>query len=450
MKSVGAAFLMRLATFPVTAAATLLTTALVIHYTGSMAYGAIMLVANLFQLIPFADLGLGAVVINAVAQPDTTAEHRHRIIAGVVHHLAVVGAIVAAVAFSGTLLFSWSGVLGIDASIPYVDISTAVALALYGLAVPLGIGQRILIGLGKNHLAIAVSAGTSVVTLAVTLLMIGLQAPAAILSIAVPAGILATSIVGFAVGRKLVHLRWRTLLQRSGVAASTLARTAAPMLVIMIGLPIALHSGRLFLAWMASPQELSEFTLAMQLYTPLWSFVTAAGMSLWPIFARANSDQEASRSLFRRSLAFFLAAGVFGSAMLALVGPWLGSLISQDKITLTPTLMIAVAAVLLVQTVQQVPGMFLTSAEGLKFQAVCVVVYCAAVVAGTWLLTPVLGPAGPPVVLAFSVLTFQLLPGLIRVSRTIRLRTREGTALPRPLPHEFPMPNEQEIPLKLS
>lgn len=423
MKSVGAAFLMRLVTFPVTAAATLLTTALVIHYTGSLAYGAIMLVANLFQLIPFADLGLGAVVINAVAQPNSML-YRHKIVAGVVQHLSVVGLVLGLVAFSGVWLFSWSDLLGIGSEAPNADVSTAVALALFGVAVPFSIGQRILIGLGKNHIAIAVSAGTSVVTLAVTASMIGLHAPAFNLSIAVPAGILATSIVGFEVGRRLIDLKLPTLVQRSGVAVSTLAKTAAPMLVIMIGLPIALHSGRLFLSWMASPRELSEFTLAIQLYTPLWSFVAAAGMSLWPIFARFDTDSHASRALFRRSLVFFVSAGAFAALMLVLVGPWLGALISQDEIILPPMLLLAVAAVLFVQTAQQVPGMFLTSPEGLKFQALSVMAYTIAVIGGTWWVTPFLGPVGPPVVLAFSVVVFQLLPGLVRVSHTIRQRAK--------------------------
>lgn len=416
MRSVGLAFLVRVATFPVTALATLLTTYLTIQYTGSEAYGAIMLVATLFQLIPFADLGMGAVVVNVVADPDSTKDQRNRTVAGVFRVLVLAGAVVALFGLSGATLFSWSHLLGVGGTLGGLDASTAAALAIYGMAVPFAIGQRILVGIGKNHVGIAISAASSLVTLIITFILVTFAAPLVLLAVAVPLGVLVSSVIGFVIGSRTIDLRVRRLMERAGVSVRTLAKTAGPMLVIMVGLPLALHSGRIFLARSEPAQTLSEFTLAMQLYSPLWSFVAAASMSLWPMFARSTGAPGDSQRLVRKSLIVFTGAGIVGGLLLVAGGPWIGTLISDGSIDLSIALMASIACVLLVQTMQQVPGMFLTSSAGLRFQAICVVALTAFVIIGTWAATPLLGAVGPPLILASGVLLFQFIPGLVRVS----------------------------------
>ncbi len=72
--------------------------------------------------------------------------------------------------------------------------------------------------------------------------------------------------------------------------------TAWPMLVQMIALPLAMQSNRLILSHVSSVDELATYSLASQMYNPIFSVSIAASMALWPVFARARSRGESDVS----------------------------------------------------------------------------------------------------------------------------------------------------------
>ena len=89
-----------------------------------------------------------------------------------------------------------------------------------------------------------------------------------------------------------------------------ISATAAPMFVVMIGLPLALQSDRIVLSPRFDPASLSAYSYVAQLYTPLWSVISVAGLALWPHFAANKLTPAALRKSWSTGLAILSVAGL--------------------------------------------------------------------------------------------------------------------------------------------
>jgi len=399
-------------TFPVGAIATLVTTSLTISAIGGDAYGTLSVISTLSTLLVFADLGFGAGIINQIAAGNP--EKSRAIASTAFRALWVPAAIICAIGLAGASLFSWSrllGLAGLDAEL--LDWATAGCLAAFALSIPFGIGQRILVGLGKNDLAVLLGISASLFAVSYTLVLVLTSAPAVLFALALPLGGLIANVISFAVGAKLLGLRLKSLLRKdAGGALATLFSQGLPMLVVMIALPIMFSSHRIILAKQGSASEVAMYSLSMQFYTPIWSFISIAGTALWPIFAGRRARGESS-SLMAPS-AIFGGLGAFaGLGIVALGGP-VGAIVSHQQIQLTLGILLSVACLLFIQALQQVPGMFLTDRRGLWFQAACVALAAPVSLGASWALTPQFGAPTPLLVTAICVLFFQYVPGLLR------------------------------------
>lgn len=417
---IGKSLLTRLLVFPVTAAAALLTTSIVVQTAGGVKFGTIALISTLVQLVPFADLGLGAAVINEISATSDI-QRRMAVFHSAVRNLFIPMVVVVAVGPAGVFFFSWARVLGIDGESAHgVDVTTALVVAVFGLSIPLGLGQRVLIGLGKNHVGVSIAIVTSLSTLGLTWLL-SLTTLDPIFLAACPA---AAAVLGAATA---YFLAWRLLRSSSGpskeyrtIRVRGLFRQAAPMVVIMIGIPVAFQTHRILLSLRSDPLELSEYSLAMQFYFPLWSFITVASTSLWPIFSRGRSDgNNQTKSVLQSIVILALLGGLF-AVLLFVFGGLLGSIVSNQAISLEQSVLLAAAALLFVQSLQQVPGMFLTDTSGLWFQALCVLFLAIWTIGLGWWITPSLGAVGPLLATTTGVVAFQLVPGAARVIRILR------------------------------
>ena len=421
MLNVRRAFFTRLFTFPITAMATFVTTALVIHGTDSIVYGSIALISSIFTLMPYADFGMGAVVINTLAEPDIPTSERLRIIGNVFRWLLVSGFIIILVGISGATVWSWNSLFHLqNFSKEQVDLATAICVSLFGVSVPFSIGQRILTGLSRNDVALAISATTSIFTLFVTFILVVTSSPGIYLATAVPTGILLSQILSFIFGLKKFETNLEQIIRIQYYPIGKLLKTAAPMLFMLIILPFALNAHKLILARQSTGSELSAYTMSMQLYSPLWSFVAAAAMSLWPMFANERKRKASAAIMVRKTLFYFALGGLVAMGGMVMFGNLISSLISRNEIHLSFGLVWATGFLLLVQTLQQIPGMFLTTNRGLIIQSFCVASMAVVSIAGSWLLSPVLGAVAPSLVTGVAVLTCQVIPGLLIVGRQIR------------------------------
>lgn len=400
---------------PVTALCSLAVASIVISETGASGYGAITVVSNLFLLIPFADLGLGSVLMSRIAQMDSSSGVNRAMesIAAVLRVLLVSAGVVSAVALAGVYLFHWSDVLAVTVLNPQqMDAATALALITFAASIPLSVGQRVLIGLNKNDVSTAVLALNSVIALAYTFAISATSAPPALFVIAQPLGLLVTSVVLTWLALRWVRFDLRFLTKRP-TARLHLWAAGIPMLLTTTAVTIAIQSARIVLSHQSTVDEVAEYSLLMQFYFPLWSLFSVAGFVLWPRFARSRAAGADVWPALRSATVVFAAIGVACAVGMLLLAAPLGRIVSGNLIELPFAVVAAGGLALIIQAAQLPTGMALTSRRGLRFQAVCAGLMMVSALTTSWMLTPAFGSAAPLFTLCSSVLVFQVIPGLL-------------------------------------
>jgi len=405
----------KVVTLPISALATFGATSLTITSIGAERYGVLSIVTGLYLMVPFADLGLGAGVINAVASGQQ--EYARAVARRTFRILWVPALIVAIVGMAGASMFSWSSVLGVSgAPDRCLDLVTGVSLTLFALSIPLGIGPRILVGLKRNAVAVYLSLLSSLTALTGVLALGFIGAPSDTYALPMPLGMLITNLVSLVVAQRFTGFSIFGSAQGDAVVTvRSLFSVGLPMMVLMISLPLLFNSHRVILSLRSDAMEIARYSLMMQLYNPFWSVVSIGGTALWPYFAsgRARSaNATPSLAVLGYPLALFGSFGVAVAIALVVAGGPVADLVSSGQISLSISLLLAASALILVQSVQQVPGMFLTDGSGLWFQAACVIAALPAALFSMWVLSPLFGAAAPILCTAGSVLLFQFVPAL--------------------------------------
>lgn len=436
LRTVGGSAAARIVVLPISAVLGIIVTRLLIDNYGQAAYAQYMLLVGIISLIPFADLGISASIMNATAAATDPRTDDHlrgtlitamRILAGSATTLILIAVVLTATG-------SWDAILGDGLDGRTGEVAAGLCLAMMGVAMLVGYGQRILIGLHMN---------------AVSILVGGLQTPIVLLALvaAISTGVnigpyvavvsYASLVVTGGITLVIANRRVRPLLGQALRGAWRVFRvrgervfdTAWPMLVQMIALPLAMQSNRLILSHTSGVEDLATYSLASQMYNPVFSVSVAASMALWPVFARARSTGESEVSARRLSLVFgaFALAAVAG---MTLAADLLAQLASGGEIQLPWHLLLAFSVLMVVQAAKSPLGMYMTDAKGLRFQAYMVLLMLPVNVGLSVLLAYPLGATGPVIGSIVGVLLFQLVANWWYVAREERRRaTSDSTSV---------------------
>lgn len=428
--SVGLSALVRVGTFPVTALATFLTTSLVIGHAGAAGYAAIAVVITLSQLVPYADLGIGAGVINAISMSEVDDPIRTKAVASAIRVMLVSMILVSSLGLLGMTFFSWSEVLSLENSgLARLDTVTALVIVIFAATIPMGIGQRVLLALMMNPIAIVVNSLGPILSLLGTAVIVGMGLSPELLVFPPVVGGLISSFVSLWIATKRIRFRWLTVFQYRKFHLPGLLSQGMWYLMISVVSAFAFQWGRIVLASRGTLDQVATYSIAMQFYAPLWSFFIAAGTSLWPIFARNRSRNESNSALLLRMVLYFAGAGLVCLIGLMLFGPWLAGVISHSAVEASAMIFLGCGLLIIVQSVQLVLGVSLTSPRDLRFQALWGIPMAASVIGATWLFVPALGAITPFLAAGVGVLLFQVFPNVFRVRANSR-SLRDTTANP--------------------
>lgn len=403
----------------------IVTTRLIIEHFGLPAYAQYGLLASMAAWVPFADLGMSAAIMNAVGASKDPARDAHvrRVITSAVRILLCSAAVLAALALVLAVTGAWPGVLG-EGLLDGGATTATVCVLIFALTLPLGVGPRLLTGLGLNHVQIRVQLIPAPFMLLGVLVLLWLDqdgnwlAPISFLGATAVAGIslwVAARQIRPQVGEALADVRH----VRSVPSARTMD-VAWPMLAQMVALPIAMQTDRLLLSHLASTRDLAQYNLASQLFGMIVQTITAAGIALWPVFAKARSEGEV-RSPMKLAYGFLwggLAAGLILAAML----PWAVPLLSDGQLSLDFWLVAGFVLFVTVQAAKYPLGMYMTDARGLRFQVLPIFVLVPVNLALSWALIEPLGAAGPIIGSAIAVVLCQVVPNYWYVRRDLAAR----------------------------
>ena len=403
------------------------TSRLIISHFGTDAYAQYGLLSTLSTLLPFADLGMAAVVINAIAGSGDPKHDPYvrRAVTTAFRILIGAGTVILLVALGITLLGWWPALLGAGLAPGSGDLAAFLCLGIFGLALPLTVGQRILVGLEKTTLQVA----TQFVVAPFMFLAVG-----AVALFALPSGdylAVFSYIAAALVSVLCLSFAGRLLKPQVGHAIRDIPRVrsvrnvaafglAWPMLAQMLALPIAMQTDRLLLSHLTTGTELAQYNLATQLFGLILQTIAAAGVALWPVFARARSADRVETP-WRATLAF--AGGGLATALaLAALLPWVAGFVSDGKLQLDGWLVGGYIAFVAVQAAKYPIGMYMTDQRGLTFQVLPIVIMVPINLGISWWLTLVLGAGGPIIGSAIAVLLCQVIPNLWYVRRDLARR----------------------------
>jgi O-antigen/teichoic acid export membrane protein len=391
---------------PITSVCSLGAAAITVSDVGRDRFGLITVVTTLALLIPFADLGMSAALVNAFAERRP---NRAKLLRVAWTYMWIASLVLLATVWLIQTLFGWSDVLG--GNVPeYVVVSS---LSIFILSVPLGVGGRILVGLGRLPLLTVLQALFPVLTLAMT---VGVRLIGPEYGYYLVPGVaqLVTTATILACAYAIIDddsNRWLPSLGRHG-EFRLLFSQGASMMLITLGLALSFQSDRLVLSHVSTSAALGTYAILMTLYAPTWALLSTAGMALWPHFASGGSESRLLAEFHKQWRTIALLASCL-AAGLTLLGPTVTSILFGDGLSFT--VWAAAAALLLAQAAHLPSGMYLTSASGLRFQAFSVVAMTITNLALSIALAPRFGAVGPLLGSAVAVAACQGIPCYLRV-----------------------------------
>jgi O-antigen/teichoic acid export membrane protein len=307
-------------------------------------------------------------------------------------------------------------------------VAAAAVLGLIAVTMPIAFGQRVLTGLGKNHLSVALFGLQTPVVLVALLCIIRFDwGSGSYLPVIPYLVVFSLSIAATFVAARMIHptigSAFRDVPRVRSVSGGRVLNVAWPMLIQMIALPIAMQSDRLILSHVSTTSNLAEYNLASQMYLPVWQVVTAAGVALWPIFARARAEGTS-----RRNSPMPLSLGFAGAAaavclFIAVISPWLATVASDGEIKISRGLLLAFSVFMVCQAAKYPLGMFMTDAPGLRYQAFMVLCMLPINLGISIVLAKKLGAVGPIIGSTIGVFLFQVCANFFYVRRNLQKMT---------------------------
>ncbi|TDL37472.1 lipopolysaccharide biosynthesis protein [Kocuria rosea] len=386
-------------------------------------YAAYALIASLLFLLPFADLGLGAGIVNAIS--DVHAQRLSSTVgANVVARSRALLAAISVVLISLSMLALGTGslqlALGTLGQFPPAVLAAAVTISVFAFTLPFGVGNRILQGMGKVGLNVKLGLISPICTIALLTALYFMNAHVSFFLMTPCISYFAVHVTTYVVAKKLCGLpkaSARAACSRGGTQGFPLARTALPFFIVSIGMTIGFQSHRLIISHLGTPEAVAAYSLVAQFAGPVSAILATTGQNLWSRY-RSTSPAERSSRRFFGDVALFSVLGS-GSAILLIASVLIASyVIAGGQISITSGLVASAAFYVLIVAMHQPGAMFLTDPRGLKSQAVMVLLVSIVSISGIFFAYPVIGLAAPYLIYALTVGCIQLVPTwLIVVSR---------------------------------
>lgn len=417
-KSIG----IKIGAAPAVAIAWLFAASIVIDETGPAGYGAYMLVAGLVALLPFADLGMGAAVMDAFARremPD--AKDPVLVLLTTWRVLGKAGILVAGVGILFGIGQLWTPMLGMPSSL---GMNGAIGLCVFllGCGLPFSVGPRILSGLERNHWAVGFQMVSALMMVALIWCASQLKPRIEAFLVAPFVGLILANLLALALAMRLANIRvsdiWPMLVGKGKVRGETVRHVAGPMLVITVVLPLAFQFDRIILSHFATAIDVAEYSLAYQVFSPMLGVLGSAGVALWPIFARGRGGPSGlDRSLVTLFETVFILLGAGMAIVIVIATPYVSALVAGGEIGTSIGLRASFAILLIVQAASYPLAMVLTDPAELRVQAALHIVMLSINLPLSIILAIYYGGPGPVLASAAAYFTALLIPQVFRVAR---------------------------------
>lgn len=394
LRAVGLSSVAKIITLGFSGAATLASTRVTVDALGVSGYALVALVSTLPGLLAVTGLGTTAAVIDALSSGDR--ERVRCTLGSGARALIYVGAAIASAGAVAAASGAATPLLGSAATRDAASCFAVVTL-LFGCSLPLSMGGAALTGLGRNHFAVLLQGGGSVLALIVAVLAALCHAPTAVFAASGLVGQCASGLMSLVVAGRILRMPLlRIVAFPRHIPGTRIIHLAGPMAVINMTSAVAYGTDRLVLSNVTDANAVAVYSAGAQLYAPTSALLATSALPLWGLFGqRRRISETPPRGVLLRLTAAFTCGALAAGALLVAVGPMVADWMLHGRAFVDRGLMAAFAALLLAHAVNYPAGMWLSDAAGLRFQAVRAAVMTVVNLAASVPLALAVGPAGP-------------------------------------------------------
>ena len=410
--------------------AALVSIPLALGYLGDERFGIWSTLSSLMVALQFADLGIGNGIINRVAEAHGRGDRaaiRGYLSSGLLALLAI-AAVLGLLLPVVVLLVPWAQVFRLSDAVAVDEVRPAVAafMACIALAIPLGVVQRVQIGLQRGFVANLWQCASNVLSLLAIWAATHLQLGLPWLVLALLAAPLLTALGNGLLFFSVVERDLRPgLASVAAPAIRKLLSTGGAFLVLQVAIAVLIHSDSIIIASALGAAEVAAYAVPEKLFSIVSLLLATVLIPLWPAYgeAIARHDMAWVTRTLRRSLSMAVGLSVLASSLLVAAGPFLIDLWVGGAVQPSMPLLLVLAVWKVLESAGLALAMFLNGAGLIRLQvySACLMA-AAALVAKPWLVREI-GIVGAPlatavIYLMLTLLPFSLmLPGLVRKLR---------------------------------
>ena len=369
----------------------IVTVPLTLPYLGTERFGMWMTINSFGALLAFANLGIGVSLMNSIARD----EGRGAVLGqrtSISNALALSVVVMLALGIAALVIVPvvpWYRVFNVSSptAIAEAEPSMAVFVAMFLLAIPIGLANNVWDGLQRSYLVGAFIALGSIISIVLIALSVATHQDLPALVAAASAGpILALAASAAVLWRSRPDLRpSRRLI---GGAARHLMGVGVGFFLLQVAIAVATSANSLVLAQVVGPTAVAEYSIVGRLFNvPLHLGITVVYV-LWPALseARNRGDHDWVSVATRRVVMATLCITVPLVSALVLIGPEVTSLITSGDIDPGVGLYVAFACSTVAVVFAGTASVFLNTRGIVWPQVVCWAVMATCnILLGIWL-----------------------------------------------------------------
>ena len=386
----------------------LATVPLALNYLGQAGYGVWATVTSFLAMAGFADLGLGAgmmqAVSNAVGRDDRSAVRRA--VTNTFFMLTVVGATMIAVFLVAYPFVPWARAIGVeDPVLAQVAGPAMLAFAvLFAIRIPASALGRLQFALQQGYLVGFLTATASVLTL----LGVMFVARAELGLVGMVTATMGAPIIASVAVAAWMGWREPDLLPRRGDLSWTdirgLANTGSKFLLLELSVALCFASDNLIIAQAVGVESVATYTVYQKIFSVPEIAASFALTPLWTAYGEAvgRGDVAWVRRTFVRSCLLLVGIGLLGGAAVWAASGWLIDLWIGPHFEKAPWLGAALALWVAVDLAGKGVAMFLNGVNVIKQQVYIAFVFVPLCVGLKILFADRYGAAGVPLATAIA------------------------------------------------
>lgn len=400
---------------------------LALGYLGAERFGIWSTLSSLMVALQFADLGIGNGLINRVAEAHGRGDREtiRRYLSSGLLALLVVAGLVGLLIPAAVFWVPWPQLLRLQDAVAIAEVGTAVAAfaACLALAIPLGVVQRVQIGLQRGFVASLWQCAANLLSLLAIWLATQWQLGLAWLVLALLAAPLLTALFNgfwfFGVAERGLRPSPRVV---TAPAVRQLLGTGGQFLVLQLTVAFLVHSDSVVIASVLGASQVATYAVPEKLFSLISVLLATLFIPLWPAYgeALARRDMDWVMRTLKRSLGLAVGISVLGSLVLVAAGPWLISLWVGDAVQVPMTLLVVLGVWKMLEGAGLALSMFLNGAGIIRLQLLPACLTAAVALAAKPPLVQHIGVVGAPLATAGAFLALTLLPMLLLLPRILR------------------------------